>query len=252
MYGPARGLLSTKWARWRARSSRGILCLGSIRGMQVPGASHGAPPSVADSSVGDAERWRAGQHLAVVLAAGLLVRLYLIHRYPIVYGGDAIFRLANTEHIVLLHQLPLLQGAIHYLSAISADPLLIRYFMAAAGAAAGAGFYLLMSNLVLPSVALDASLLFVANPFLLMYSVVPFQEILLVAGLLFAFHFALTERWTLASLCLGAGCLTRYEGWLACPVLGAAYLRRTGPRRVVAQPRAFRALGAPGMGDAPE
>jgi len=206
--------------------------------MQVPGASHGAPPRVAESSVGDAEHWGAGQHLAVVLAAGLLVRLYLIHRYPIVYGGDAIFRLANTEHIVLLHQLPLLQGAIHYLSAISADPLLIRYFMAAAGAAAGAGFYLLMSNLVLPSVALDASLLFVANPFLLMYSVVPFQEILLVAGLLFAFHFALTERWTLASLCLGAGCLTRYEGWLACPVLGAAYLRRTGPR-----PRAVLAAG---------
>src|SRR5207244_4327957 len=110
--------------------------------------------------------------------------------------------------------------------------------MAAAGTAAGAGFYLLMSNLVLPSVALDASLLFVANPFLLMYSVVPFQEILLVAGLLFAFHFALTERWTLASLCLGAGCLTRYEGWLACPVLGAAYLRRTGPR-----PRAVLAAG---------
>jgi len=131
---------------------------------------------------------------------------------------------------VLSYQLPLLQAAIHYLRAISADPLLVRYFMAAVGAAAGTGFYLLMSNLAPRSLSLDASLLFVSNPFLLMYSVVPYQEILMVAGLLFAFHFAFIERWTLASLCLGAACLTRYEAWLACPVIGAAYLRQTGLR----------------------
>ena len=225
-----RAAVATKSPRWRTRSSRGILTICSIPEMRVPGTSHRAPPGVAESSAGGDERWLPGQHIAVVVAAGLLVRLYLIHRYPVVFGGDAIFRLANTEHVVLLHQLPLLQGAIHYLSAISADPLLVRYFMAAVGTAAGAGFYLLMSNLVTRTVALDASLLFVANPFLLTYSVVPFQEILLVAGLLFAFHFAFTERWTLASLCLGAACLTRYEGWLACPVLAAAYLRHTGPR----------------------
>src|SRR5207237_2466340 len=96
--------------------------------------------------------------------------------------------------------------------------------------------YLLIANLEPRSVGLDASFLFVANPFLLAHSVVPYQEILMVAGLLFAFHFALTERWTLASLCLGAACLTRYEAWLACPVIGAAYLRQNGlrPRAVLA------------------
>ena len=217
--------------RWRPWSSGGILCLGSIPELRLPGASDGvAPPSVAESSVVGDERRRARQHMAVVLAAGLLVRLYLIHRYPVVFGGDTILRLANPGHIVLSYQLPLLQAAIHYLSAISTDPLLVRYLMAVVGAAAGAGFYLLMSNLAPPSVALDASLLFVANPFLLTYSVVPYQEILMVAGLLFAFHFAFTGRWMLASVCLGAACLTRYEAWLACPVIGAAYLRQTGLR----------------------
>src|ERR1051325_103201 len=113
-----RAAVATKSPRWRTRSSRGILTICSIPEMRVPGTSHRAPPGVAESSAGGDERWLPGQHIAVVVAAGLLVRLYLIHRYPVVFGGDAIFRLADTEHVVVLHQLPLLPGAVHPLTAL--------------------------------------------------------------------------------------------------------------------------------------
>ncbi len=172
------------------------------------------------------------QHIAFVVAVSLVVRLYLIYRYPIIFGNDTIARLAKANHIVLSHNLPLLQAAIHFLAPISRGPLLVRWFMAVVGSVAGAGFYLLLSDLVVPSVALDGSLLFATSPFILANSVVPYQEILMLAGLVFAFHFAFTERWALASLSLGVACLTRYEAWLACPVLAGAYAwkRGAGPR----------------------
>ncbi|HEX9704762.1 MAG TPA: hypothetical protein VGA20_05910, partial [Gemmatimonadales bacterium] len=96
------------------------------------------------------------------------------------------------------------------------------------GAVAGVGFYFLMSDLVSRDTAFDAALLFTASPFILAHSVVPYQEILMLAGLGFAFHSAFVKRWPLASLCLGLACLTRYEAWLACPVLGLVYLRDSG------------------------
>ncbi len=155
------------------------------------------------------------QHIAFVVAVSLVVRLYLIYRYPIIFGNDTIARLAKANHIVLSHNL-----------------LLVRWFMAVVGSVAGAGFYLLLSDLVVPSVALDGSLFFATSPFILANSVVPYQEILMLAGLVFAFHFAFTERWDLASLSLGVACLTRYEAWLACPILAGAYAwkRGAGPR----------------------
>ena len=66
------------------------------------------------------------------------------------------------------------------------------------------------------------------SPFMLAHSVVPYQEILMLATLAFAFHFAFAARWPLASVCLGLACLTRYEAWIACPVLAVAYLRWAG------------------------
>jgi len=180
---------------------------------------------------------RPNLEIALIIVAGLLARLLLIYRYPMIFGGDTIARLAMADqHVVLSHQLPLLEVAIHYVQLISDHLLLVRYLMAIVGAVAGAGFYLLMTNFAAPTVALDASLLFVANPLILADSIVPYQEILMLAGLLFAFHFALTERWGLSSVSLGVACLTRYEAWLACPVLMVAYLRNTGrrPRAVLA------------------
>lgn len=167
-------------------------------------------------------------HAALVFAFGLLVRLWLIHRYPIIFGGDTILRLMAPEKIVVAHNLPALQAAIHVLSRLSPDPLLVRYFMAVVGAVAGVGFYQMARALMPQRAAYDAALLFVAHPFILPRSTVPYQEILMLAGLLFAFHFTFRERWYLASLALGAACLTRHEAWVACPVLAGAYIWRHG------------------------
>ena len=198
-------------------------------------------PQFAEQSPAEGERSAPRAHIAIILAAGLAVRLYLIHRYPIIFGEDTIARLAHPDHLVLSHQLPLLQVAIHYLSVISSDPILVRYFMAVVGSVAGLGFYLAISDLVSRRVAFSASLLFVANPFILADSVVPYQEILMLAGLLFGFHFAYTRRWPLASLSVGIACLSRYEAWPACPLLALAYLRQSGwsPRTLVAAAALF-------------
>ena len=40
-----------------------------------------------------------GEDVAVVLAAGFAVRVWLIHRYPIVFGHDTIVRLAQLESL---------------------------------------------------------------------------------------------------------------------------------------------------------
>lgn len=172
---------------------------------------------------------------AVVLGAGLLVRAWLIVWYPMIFGSDSITRLVNRDLIVLAHQLPALQASIFYISKISADPVLIRCWMALIGAVAGVGFYYLAADLFSSSDALWAALFFSANPLIIAYSIVPYQEILMLAGLFFAFHFLFTERWLPASLSFAVACLSRYEAWVACPVLPAAYwlLRSRRPVELV-------------------
>jgi hypothetical protein len=168
-------------------------------------------------------------HAAIVFCAGLTVRLWLIHSFPVIFGGDSIMRLANNDRILLSYQLPLLQAAVHYLSVLSSDPLAARYFMAVGGAAAGLAFYAMARSLLGPTAAFQASLLFVTSPFVIAFSIVPYQEILMLAGLFAAFHFGFERNWAAAGLSLGLACLTRYEAWLACPVLAVAFLLDKGP-----------------------
>jgi len=168
-------------------------------------------------------------HIAIILALGLLIRLWLIHAFPVIFGGDSVVRLANRDKILLSHQLPLLQAAIHYLGLISTDAALVRWFMAAAGAVAGCGFYLLASALLGRTVGFIAAVFFVVNPFLLAYSIVPYQEILMLAGLFFAFHFFFAGKWLAASAALALACFTRYEAWAAVPVFLIAFVLRESP-----------------------
>jgi len=168
--------------------------------------------------------------VAWVVGVAVVARLWIIWQYPIVFGGDTILRLANSDRIVLAYQLPLLQLAIHLLSMLTNDPLIVRLFLVLVSAVAGVGFYYLALALLERRAAFYAALLFVSNPFLLALSTVPYQEMLMLAGLLFAFGFAFRRRWLLASLSLGLACLTRYEAWLACPVLATAYVLQNGIR----------------------
>jgi hypothetical protein len=164
--------------------------------------------------------------LVLVFVAGIAARAWLIARYPIIFGGDGVARLAEADRVMIGHWLPLLQVAIHTLSLISPSALLVQSFMAVVGALAGVGFYLLASDLV-PE-PLDTAMLFVASPFILVFSIVPYQEALMLAGLFFTLHWTFTGRFGFASVALGIACLTRYEAWLLCPLVGAAYVKTKG------------------------
>jgi 4-amino-4-deoxy-L-arabinose transferase-like glycosyltransferase len=158
----------------------------------------------------------------IVFITGLVLRIWLIHAYPIVFGGDSVLRLANRDHIFLSYQLPLLQVLIYGVSLISPNLLIVRFLMALIGAAAGLGFYWLIRCFVSERTGVIAALLFTANPFLVEISIVPFQELLMLAGLLFAFAYFFRDKWVAASGSLGLACLTRYEAWIAGPVLAIA------------------------------
>jgi hypothetical protein len=170
-----------------------------------------------------------------VFVFALAVRLVLIHIHPEIFGGDTVLRLANRDRILLAYQLPLLQGAIFAISRISDGILAVRYFMALTGAVATLGFYRLCGDFLDSRAALPAALLFASNPFLIQLSIVPYQEVPMLAALLFAFHFFFAGKTRAASACLGIACLTRYEAWAAAPVLAVAHYARgnRAPRQLL-------------------
>lgn len=202
--------------------------------------------------------------LLAVLLAGLLVRIAFIHMHPAIYGGDAVARLMNADRILLAYQLPLLQLLIYCTNLVSSNPLLIRYLMSLIGAFAGAAFYLFSTTLLDRPAARLASLFFVFCPFLLVHSIVPYQEILMLLFLCLGLYWMLKRTsvppWTRggfkgvheieghtnpllspslskegepgfqpntgwASLFLGLACLTRYEAWVITAAAGFYYVR---------------------------
>ncbi len=164
-----------------------------------------------------------------MFAAGLLIRLWLIHAYPIVFGGDTILRLANRDHVLLSYQLPVLQALIYAITKAGGELLEIRWMMAVAGAAASVGFYLMIRAMLDERSALASALLFAANPFLVELSIVPYQEVIMLGGLCLSLACFFRERPALSSMSLALACLTRYEAWIAAPVLAAAHALSAAP-----------------------
>ena len=160
---------------------------------------------------------------ALVALSALAIRVWLIFQYPIVFGGDSMLRLVNRDHIVLSHQLPLLQLLVWVVSRISTGTVAIRIVMALIGALAAVAFYYVARDFAGERAAFVGSLLFSTNPFITPISTVPYQEILLLAGLFAAFYFFLAGRTAAAAIFLAAACLTRFEAWIACPILAAAW-----------------------------
>jgi hypothetical protein len=109
-----------------------------------------------------------------VFVAGLLLRVWFIHAYPIVFGGDSILRLANRNHILLSYQLPLLQVLIYGVSLVSKNLLSVRWLMAVIGAVAGVGFYWMARCFVSERNAMTAAPLLTANALLVEISIVPY------------------------------------------------------------------------------
>jgi hypothetical protein len=165
---------------------------------------------------------------ALVFLFALTVPVALIHIHPAIFGGDTVLRLANRDKVLLAYQLPVLQFAIHAISQVFTGVLAVRYFMAAVGALAAVGFYKLAADFMDSRAALTSAMLFASSPFLVQLSIVPYQEIPMLAALLFAFHFFVRRRSLAASACFGLACLTRYEAWAAAPALALGHFARSG------------------------
>jgi len=201
--------------------------------------------------------------LLTVFLLGSFVRIAFVHVHPAIYGGDTLARIMNADRILLAYQLPSLQLLIYLANLVSGDPLLIRYLMSLVGALAGVAFYLFSATLLDRTTARLANLFFIFNPFLLVHSIVPYQEILMLLFLCLGLHCLLRstsvppctrgdlrgveeidtrtnhslttlskegERrlqpsigW--ASLFLGLACLTRYEAWVIAATAGLYYAR---------------------------
>src|SRR5262249_48701026 len=146
------------------------------------------------------------------LAAGftaLALRLWLIFQFPIVFGGDSMLRLMHRDEVLLSYQLPLLQCFIWALSRFTTGALPVRLMMAVIGALAAVAFYYLAAELAGPRAALAGAILFATNPYITPVSIVPYQEILLLATLFGAFYFFFRKRWAASAVFLALACFTR-------------------------------------------
>lgn len=164
-----------------------------------------------------------------IFISGLILRIALITRFPMIFGGDPMMRMIQRDRILISHQLPLLQLIVFGTARLTHNYLITMVVMACIGAMVGVAFYLLARDLFNEPVAFAAALLIATNPFLTGNSIIPFQESLMLALLLFAFHFLYAEEIWPASLWLGLACLTRFEAWAAVPVFVAFFLWRRGP-----------------------
>jgi hypothetical protein len=173
--------------------------------------------------------------LVVLFVVGVAVRLVLIWVYPVVYGGDSVMRMMNADRVLIAYQLPLLQVLIFGANVLSQDPVTLRYLMAAVGGLAGVAFYWLSSLLWGREVGLLCTLFFIFNPFILVHSLVPYQEILMLLllclGLAILFERDCPHNLLLASLFLGLACLTRYEAWIVTTAAAWFHWRRGRARR---------------------
>jgi hypothetical protein len=171
----------------------------------------------------------------VLFAMGVIVRLVLIRVHPVVYGGDSVMRMMNADRMLIAYQLPFLQVLIFGANLLSQDPITVRYLMAVVGGLAGVAFCWLSSLLWGREVGLLGTLFFIFNPFILVHSLVPYQEILML--LLLCFGLALlfeSDRWRnlmLASLFLGLACLTRYEAWIVTAAAAGFYWKQGRAKR---------------------
>jgi hypothetical protein len=189
-------------------------------------------PAAEPGTRGSASRALVLDRLLIALLT-LGLHALLMQRYPIIYGGDPVARLVNFPRILVGHQLPLLQILIHYVMVWFYGPAGIFWLMALISAAAAAGIHALTWEITRDRrAAWAAAILYVAHPFILYYSRVPYQEPLLVATIVWGFYYlfrpASAANSVLASLFFGLACLSRYEGWIAALVAALFQIRRNG------------------------
>jgi hypothetical protein len=164
----------------------------------------------------------------VVFAVGLALRLALIAKFPLIFGGDSMLRMIHRNQILISHQLPLLQTIVFVVSQMTHSYVAIMVAMAVVGAAVAPAFYLLLRGFVAENTAFLAALLITTNPFLVGYSVVPFQESLMLVMLIIASYYLYLNQLLTASLFLGLACITRFEAWIAAFVFLIVFVAKRG------------------------
>ena len=158
----------------------------------------------------------------------LAFRLAFIFFFPAHFGGDPIARMFHPNRLVLGYQLPLFQLLVAAAERLSDHPLAPRVLSALTGGLATTGFYVLAASLTNRRTARLTALLTLTNPLFVVYSLMPYQEPLMMALLAFGAAAYVAEKRVLASVLLGLACFTRYESWVVVAALAAvdAYRHR--------------------------
>jgi hypothetical protein len=135
-------------------------------------------------------------------------------------------RLAHSDLLVLGYQLPLPQLLVAAARATAPDPLWTRMLFAALGALLAPLAARVLTPVAGTLAARCAGVFVALHPLLLYYSIVPYQESLLLLFLLTAAAAmrGLPPSHPLPALLIGLACLCRYEAWIAAAL--AALARR--------------------------
>lgn len=155
--------------------------------------------------------------LTSTFIAGALLRGAFALAFPTIHGGDAAARLAHPDTLILGYQLPLPQIFVALARHASDSPVPARIVFCLWGgflAAALAGFAAVHFG---ARTAAFVGALAVTDPFLIHYSIVPYQEPVAYSLVALAFILVFQERIGAASLALAAATLARYEAWLFLP-----------------------------------
>ena len=166
---------------------------------------------------------------AWIFAAGLALRLALIAKFPLIFGGDPMVRMIHRDSIFISHQLPLLQLIVVGIAHVTHNYLATMFIMAIIGSAVGVAFYLLARDLLDENIAFWSALLIATNPLRSRILDRPVPGISDAGrdppGLPFFLRGPASQR---PPLCLALACFTRFEAWAAAPVLAFAYGRKHG------------------------
>ena len=160
----------------------------------------------------------------VAFGAALLLRLWLLQRYPVMSGVDSYARLAHSETLLLSGWLPGYQSVVAATSLLTRDILahrLVVVLISASSVGLGAA---LVGRCLGPLAGLTAGLIAGLNLNYALVSLGLYQEPLLALLLAAAGLAATKGRPTAAALLLMGAQATRYEAWLVCCVVAAGWL----------------------------
>jgi hypothetical protein len=163
----------------------------------------------------------------VLLALALTLRLPLLLAYPGIYGGDSVARLAHSDQLVLAYQLPLPQLLVFLIRAVLPDPFWTRLAFALIGALLAPALARVVRGVWGVSAGRAAGVLAAVHPLLAYYSLVPYQESLMLLLLLHGAAALQAQQTARGSVALGLACLCRYEAWFAAALAMVAHRRRT-------------------------